>query len=73
MLERIIGERWLSANAVFGLFQPTPSATTIEIYSDESRTRRLMSWHNLRQQHERPAGKPHQCLSDFVAERGTAD
>jgi 5-methyltetrahydrofolate--homocysteine methyltransferase len=32
-----------------------------------------MSWHNLRQQQERPAGKPHYCLSDFVAERGTPD
>ena len=73
MLERIIGERWLSANAVFGLFPANAVGDDIEIYSDESRTRRLMSWHNLRQQHERPAGKPHQCLSDFVAERGTAD
>jgi 5-methyltetrahydrofolate--homocysteine methyltransferase len=32
-----------------------------------------MIWHNLRQQQERPAGKPHYCLSDFVAERGTPD
>jgi 5-methyltetrahydrofolate--homocysteine methyltransferase len=27
----------------------------------------------LRQQHERPAGKPHHCLSDFIAEKGTPD
>jgi 5-methyltetrahydrofolate--homocysteine methyltransferase len=26
-----------------------------------------MTWHALRQQHERPAGKPHQSLADFVA------
>jgi 5-methyltetrahydrofolate--homocysteine methyltransferase len=26
-----------------------------------------MVWHGLRQQQERPAGKPQQCLSDFVA------
>jgi 5-methyltetrahydrofolate--homocysteine methyltransferase len=32
-----------------------------------------MVWHNLRQQQERPAGKPHYCLSDFVAARGTPD
>jgi 5-methyltetrahydrofolate--homocysteine methyltransferase len=32
-----------------------------------------MTWHNLRQQHERPPGKPHYCLSDFIAGRGTPD
>ena len=29
-----------------------------------------MTWHNLRQQQERPAGKPNQCLADYVAETG---
>ncbi|HNN45232.1 MAG TPA: vitamin B12 dependent-methionine synthase activation domain-containing protein, partial [Azospira sp.] len=29
--------------------------------------------HHLRQQHERPSGKPHYCLADFVAPKGTAD
>jgi 5-methyltetrahydrofolate--homocysteine methyltransferase len=28
-----------------------------------------MTWHGLRQQHERPAGKPHWCLADFVADQ----
>jgi hypothetical protein len=34
-----------------------------------------MSWHGLRQQHERPAGKPNYCLADFVAgkDSGVAD
>jgi 5-methyltetrahydrofolate--homocysteine methyltransferase len=34
-----------------------------------------MSWHGLRQQHERPAGKPNYCLADFVAGKasGVAD
>ncbi len=26
-----------------------------------------MTWHGLRQQHERPDGKPNECLADFVA------
>jgi 5-methyltetrahydrofolate--homocysteine methyltransferase len=47
----------------------------IEIYADESRSEVLMSWHGLRQQHERPAGKPNYCLADFVAGKasGVAD
>jgi 5-methyltetrahydrofolate--homocysteine methyltransferase len=30
-------------------------------------------WRGLRQQHQRPAGKPNACLADFVAPPGTAD
>ena len=73
MLERVVSEKWLSANAVFGLFPANAVGDDIEIYADESRSEKLLSWHNLRQQHERPAGKPHYCLSDYVAERGTPD
>jgi 5-methyltetrahydrofolate--homocysteine methyltransferase len=29
-----------------------------------------MTWHGLRQQQERPDGKPQQCLADFVAPAG---
>ncbi|HRE86609.1 MAG TPA: methionine synthase [Accumulibacter sp.] len=73
MLHTIIAEKWLSANAVFGLFPANAVGDDIEIYADEARREKLMSWHNLRQQQERPTGKPHYCLSDFVAERGTPD
>jgi 5-methyltetrahydrofolate--homocysteine methyltransferase len=40
-------------------------------YADEARDMPLMTWHGLRQQQERPEGKPHQCLSDFVAPAGS--
>ena len=73
MLARIVGEKWLTANAVFGLYPANAVGDDIELYSDESRRETLMRWHSLRQQHERPAGKPNYCLADFVAERGNAD
>jgi 5-methyltetrahydrofolate--homocysteine methyltransferase len=73
MLQKVVSEKWLSANAVFGLFPANAVGDDIEIYPDEDRSEPLMIWHNLRQQQERPAGKPHYCLSDFVAERGTPD
>jgi 5-methyltetrahydrofolate--homocysteine methyltransferase len=69
MLAQLIDEQWITANAVFGLYPANAVGDDIELYADESRSRRLMSWHNLRQQHERPAGKPHYCLADFVAPR----
>ncbi|MGZ5124859.1 MAG: methionine synthase [Burkholderiales bacterium] len=68
MLKKIIEGRWLTANAVFGLF---PAASVnhedIEIYADETRRKTLMTWHNLRQQTEKPTGNPNLCLADFVA------
>jgi 5-methyltetrahydrofolate--homocysteine methyltransferase len=75
MLGRIVEEKWLSAHGVFGLFPANAAGDDIEIYADEPRTRLSMTWHNLRQQHERPQGKPHYCLADFVAPResGIAD
>ena len=45
----------------------------IVFYADESRAGTLMTWHGLRQQHQRPQGKPHECLADFVAPLNTAD
>ena len=68
MLKKIVEGRWLTANAVFGLF---PAARVehedIEIYADESRRQVLMTWHNLRQQNEKPTGNPNLCLADFIA------
>jgi 5-methyltetrahydrofolate--homocysteine methyltransferase len=72
MLQEIVREKWISANAVFGLYPANAVGDDIEIYADEARTQTLMRWCNLRQQHERPSGKPHYCLSDFVADKSSA-
>jgi 5-methyltetrahydrofolate--homocysteine methyltransferase len=67
MLQQLIAEKWIRANAVFGLFPANAVGDDIVFYADETRDTPLMSWHGLRQQQERPAGKPQQCLADFVA------
>ncbi|MGD9869763.1 MAG: methionine synthase [Thauera sp.] len=67
MLDKIVAENWLQAKAVFGLFPANAVGDDIEIYTGEDRKHLAMVWHGLRQQHERPAGKPHWCLADFVA------
>ena len=73
MLQKIIDEQWLVANAVFGLFPANSVGDDIEIYADESRSKPLMTWHGLRQQHERPSDQANLCLADFIAPQGTAD
>ncbi|WP_397532970.1 methionine synthase [Roseateles sp.] len=75
MLQRLIEGRWLTANAVLGLY---PAAQVndddIEIYRDESRSEVLMTWRGLRMQSERPVvdgeKRPNRCLADYVAPKG---
>jgi 5-methyltetrahydrofolate--homocysteine methyltransferase len=68
MLKKIVKEKWLTANAVFGLF-PANSVNSddVEIYTDESRKNVAMTWHNLRQQTRKPADIPNYCLADYIA------
>ena len=76
MLKKIIDEKWLSANAVFGLFPAnTVNSDDVEIYTDETRKKVAITWHNLRQQTKKPADIPNYCLADYVApkESGVAD
>ena len=65
MLGHIVADRWLKAKAVFGLFAARSRGDDIEILGGDGGVR--MTWHGLRQQQERPDGKPQQCLADFVA------
>ena len=68
MLKKIVKEKWLSANAVFGLFPAnTVNSDDIEIYTDEKRNKVAMTWHNLRQQTKKPADIPNYCLADYIA------
>jgi 5-methyltetrahydrofolate--homocysteine methyltransferase len=71
MLGQIIAEDWLTAHAVFGLFPVTRENEDISFYSTEMRDGKpACTWHGLRQQQERPDGKPQQSLADFVAPTG---
>ncbi|PTD97573.1 methionine synthase [Pseudothauera lacus] len=69
MLEDLIAGEWVQAKAVFGLFPANSVGDDIEFFDDESRAHPIMTWYGLRQQHERPAGKPHWCLADYVASK----
>ncbi len=75
MLGQIVDEKWLEARAACGFWPANSVGDSIEIYRDESRTTVLHTFHHLRQQNEKPAGNPNQCLADFVAPRasGIAD
>lgn len=68
MLKQIIAEKWLRANAVYGLFPANANADDgVVVYTDAERQQQRTAFQFLRQQQEKPAGKPNRCLADFVA------
>ena len=72
MLARIVEEKWITANGVFGLFPAAQvSSDDIEIYADAQRRDVRMTWHNLRQQNHKPTGRANQCLADFIAPKSS--
>ncbi|WP_293747378.1 methionine synthase [Limnohabitans sp. Rim8] len=77
MLQKIIDGRWVTANAVLGLF-PANSVNDddMALYTDASRSQVAMTWRGLRQQTEKQriegVMRPSRCLADFVAPQGTA-
>ena len=72
MLKKIIEGRWLTANAVMGLYPAQRVGDDIVLYADETRQQQVMTWHGLRQQTAKAEGKPNRCLSDFVADQTQA-
>jgi 5-methyltetrahydrofolate--homocysteine methyltransferase len=77
MLKRIVEERWLTANAVIGLWPANAVGDDIEVYADDQRATRIATFHTLRQQMARDNNKEraHTALADFIApkESGVAD
>ena len=75
MLKQLIEEKWLTANAVVAFWPANSIGDDIELYTDDTRTKRLASLHTLRQQMARDPGRANLALADFVApkESGLAD
>ncbi len=72
LLDRAIAEKWLTARAVFGLFPANLLPNdSVEVYTDESREEVLTELHFLRQQKQKPPGRPNHSLADFVAPKAT--
>jgi 5-methyltetrahydrofolate--homocysteine methyltransferase len=69
LLDRIVAERLLTARAVVGFWAANSVGDDIELYGDEDRDEVLAIVHTLRQQMEKPPGRPNQALADFVAPR----
>ncbi len=67
MLKRIIDERWFNPKAVIGFWPANAVGDDIRLFTGESRSETLATFHGLRQQLAKRDGRPNLCLSDFVA------
>ena len=77
MLQRLIGEKWLTAKAVIGFWPANSVGDDIELYADADRTKVVTTLHSLRQQMFRESGaeRANIALADFIAPKdsGVAD
>lgn len=81
MLDKIINEKWLQANAVFGIFPAQSSNEDVFIKSEiagdflppqrgELEGGNNISLHFMRQQGEKKEGSFNMCLSDYISPKG---
>ena len=71
LLKDVLDNRLLTAKAVYGLFPANSVGDDIEVYTDESRSQVLATFHTLRQQLEKPEGDADYALADFIAPKST--
>lgn len=72
MLDKIIKEKWLTANGIVGFWPANEDENdSLELYEvvngQEDRNKVLCKLHHLRQQKLKAEGQPNFCLSDFIA------
>lgn len=76
MLQRAIGEKWLTAKAVVGFWPANVvNDDDIEVYGNEDRTEVLETFRCLRQQMARTNDRANMSIADFIAplESGVSD
>ncbi len=75
LLRRIVADRRLTANAVYGFFPANSDGDDIVLYEDETRQTERMRLPTLRQQWERDGQTSFRSLADYIAPRdsGVAD
>jgi 5-methyltetrahydrofolate--homocysteine methyltransferase len=75
MFARIIAEKRFNPKAIHTFWPANSVGDAVEIYTDETRTEVLHTFHFLRQQLEKPADQFNHCLADYIAPKssGRAD
>src|SRR5690606_212738 len=67
MLGEVIQKKWFHPKAVIGFWPANAVGDDIRLFTDDSRTSELATFHTLRQQLVKRDGRPNMALADFVA------
>jgi 5-methyltetrahydrofolate--homocysteine methyltransferase len=67
LLDRIRTEKLLTARGTFAFWPAKAIGDDVEIYTDETRSEPLATFHFLRQQMKKPAAQFNHCLADYIA------
>jgi 5-methyltetrahydrofolate--homocysteine methyltransferase len=67
MLKQALAENWFEPKGVHAFFPAARVGDSIEVYTDESRTKKLNTLNFLRQQMIKKDDTPNRSLADFVA------
>ncbi|MEI6782570.1 MAG: methionine synthase, partial [Verrucomicrobiota bacterium] len=67
LLREIVSQNLLTVRGVYGFFPANALVDDVELYTDDSRTQVLATFHFLRQQMEKPRSQFNHCLADFIA------
>jgi 5-methyltetrahydrofolate--homocysteine methyltransferase len=71
LLDRLLNEKLIHGKAVYGFFPAASSRDDILLYTDETRSKVLTTFHTLRQQMDKPEDQSNYALSDFIAPVGS--
>ncbi|MCF8256061.1 MAG: methionine synthase [Flavobacteriales bacterium] len=67
MLNRIVSEKWLTANGVVGLWPANTVGDDMEVYDPSDPSKNIGKFHSLRQQGKKGTDVPNIALADFLA------
>ncbi len=71
MLNKIIADKMLRAEAMIGFYPAGSIAEDVLIFDDESMQNKLSTFHFLRNQEKKAEGVPNLSLADFIAPEGS--
>jgi 5-methyltetrahydrofolate--homocysteine methyltransferase len=73
LLAKIVEEKLIQARGVIGFWPANAVGDDVELFTDDSRSAPLTTWHFLRQQMRKPRGQFNLCLADYVAPKTQLD
>jgi len=71
LLNRLLDKKLICGKAVYGFFPASAACDDVVLYTDDTRTKVLTTFHTLRQQMDKPEEQRNYALADFIAPAGS--